>query len=139
MLPHNLKIPHRESDMRLNAVIVSSAIVLSVASVGAYARGGGGGHSSGGHSSGYSSSSHSSSSHTNSGYSSSHSSSVSPGTGAKSQSTQVHGYTRKNGTYVAPARRTTPDKDFRNNYSTKGNVNPYTGKAGTRVEPPKKK
>lgn len=125
--------------MKLNIVVAISAIVMSVASTGVYARGGGGGHSSGGHSSSYSSSSHSTSGHTSGGYTSSHSSSVSPGTGSKSQSVQVRGYTKKDGTYVAPARRTTSDNNFRNNYSTKGNVNPYTGKAGTRVEPPKKK
>jgi hypothetical protein len=48
-------------------------------------------------------------------------------------SAQVHvnGYTRANGTYVAPHQRTAPDATLQNNYSTKGNVNPYTGKEGT--------
>ena len=46
---------------------------------------------------------------------------------------QVKGYTKKNGTYVAPHRQTNPDHTQRNNYSTRGNVNPYTGKAGTRT------
>jgi len=48
------------------------------------------------------------------------------------------GYTRKNGTYVAPHHRTAPDKSKANNYGTKGNTNPYTGKKGT-VDPSKKK
>lgn len=37
---------------------------------------------------------------------------------------------RKNGAYVQPHRRTAPDSSRLNNYSTKGNTNPYTGKAG---------
>lgn len=40
------------------------------------------------------------------------------------------GYTKKNGTHVAPHMRSAPDGNKRNNWSTKGNVNPYTGKAG---------
>ena len=43
----------------------------------------------------------------------------------------VKGYTRKDGTYVSPHYRTAPDGNFYNNWSTKGNVNPYTGKEGT--------
>ena len=66
-------------------------------------------------------------------------SSVSPGTGSNSSSHSVRGYTRKDGTYVQPHRQTNPDKNFRNNYSTKGNQNPNTGKQGSRMEPPKKK
>jgi hypothetical protein len=46
--------------------------------------------------------------------------------------TSVRGYTRKDGTYVAPHQRTTPDKSKSNNWSTKGNVNPHTGKPGTK-------
>lgn len=44
----------------------------------------------------------------------------------------VGGYTRKDGTYVAPHRQTNPDSSKMNNWSTKGNVNPYTGKEGTK-------
>ncbi len=46
----------------------------------------------------------------------------------------VKGYTRKDGTYVAPHHRTNPDGNPHNNYSTQGNYNPYTGKQGT-VDP----
>lgn len=53
--------------------------------------------------------------------------------GASAQ-VSVNGYTKKDGTYVAPHQRTAPDSTTQNNYSTKGNVNPYTGKEGT-VEP----
>jgi hypothetical protein len=44
------------------------------------------------------------------------------------------GYTRRDGTYVAPHMRTRPDGNPWNNYSTRGNVNPYTGRGGT-VDP----
>ena len=57
---------------------------------------------------------------------------ASTGTGAKGSSTHVRGYVTKKGTYVAPHRRTTPDKTKTNNYSTKGNVNLVTGKRGTK-------
>src|SRR5262249_37966768 len=53
----------------------------------------------------------------------SRSSRSSSGTGSKSSSTKVSGYTKKNGTYVAPHRRTTPDGTQKNNWSTKGNTN----------------
>jgi hypothetical protein len=52
---------------------------------------------------------------------------------ASTVSAQVHvrGYTRKDGTYVAPYVRTAPDSTILNNYSTYPNVNPYTGRVGT--------
>ena len=43
----------------------------------------------------------------------------------------VSGYVTKNGTYVAPHYQTNPDSSKLNNWSTQGNVNPYTGKMGT--------
>jgi len=43
----------------------------------------------------------------------------------------VRGYYRSNGTYVQPHQRTAPNYTRNDNYSTVGNVNPYTGKAGT--------
>jgi hypothetical protein len=43
----------------------------------------------------------------------------------------VNGYYRSNGTYVQPYQRTAPDSTLSNNYSTQGNINPYTGQAGT--------
>jgi len=46
--------------------------------------------------------------------------------------TYVHGYTTKNGTYVAPHYRSAPDGNPYNNWSTVGNVNPYTGQVGTK-------
>lgn len=44
----------------------------------------------------------------------------------------VNGHTTKAGTYVPPHYRTGADDSKLNNWSTKGNVNPYSGKAGTR-------
>jgi hypothetical protein len=73
-----------------------------------FARGGGGYYSSGNYS--------------GSGYSQ---------TGSFGKDTTVHGYTRNDGTYVAPYHRTAPDNTKLNNYSTKGNINPYTGQPGT--------
>jgi hypothetical protein len=44
---------------------------------------------------------------------------------------KVRGYVKKDGTYVAPHVRTNPNSTKTDNYSTKGNYNPYTGKQGT--------
>jgi len=43
----------------------------------------------------------------------------------------VNGYERSNGTYVQGYYRSQPDGTVLNNYSTRGNVNPYTGQQGT--------
>lgn len=48
------------------------------------------------------------------------------------KSTRVRSHVRKDGTYVAPHRRTTPDSSRSNNWSTKSNTNPDTGKKGTK-------
>lgn len=48
-------------------------------------------------------------------------------------STHVRGYYRNNGTYVAPHYRSSPNNTKADNWSTKGNYNPYTGKQGTRT------
>lgn len=50
------------------------------------------------------------------------------------QSHTKSGYVKKDGTYVAPSVATNPDNSKLNNYSSKGNTNPYTGKEGT-VDP----
>ena len=44
----------------------------------------------------------------------------------------VRGYYRSDGTYVQPHYRSSPNSTTLDNWSTKGNVNPYTGKRGTR-------
>src|SRR5580704_18553976 len=43
----------------------------------------------------------------------------------------VHGYTRSNGTYVRPYYRSSSNGTVRDNFSYRGNINPYTGAAGT--------
>lgn len=43
----------------------------------------------------------------------------------------VSGYYKKDGTYVQPHYRSDPDSSTNNNWSTRGNVNPHTGKSGT--------
>lgn len=48
----------------------------------------------------------------------------------KAQPTRVKGYRKKNGTYVAPHMKTKPNNTEKDNYSSKPNVNPYTGKKG---------
>ena len=49
-----------------------------------------------------------------------------------SSSHSVSGHVRSNGTYVAPSHATNPNSTKSDNYSTKGNINPYTGKEGTK-------
>jgi len=56
------------------------------------------------------------------------------GEGSKPSNAPVQGYTKQDGTYVQPYHRTTPDATQNNNYGTKGNVNPYTGKEGTKKQ-----
>jgi hypothetical protein len=51
-------------------------------------------------------------------------------------SNSVQGYTKKDGTYVAPHQRTNPNGTQRDNWSSKPNYNPYTGKEGKK-EPQK--
>ena len=43
----------------------------------------------------------------------------------------TQGYYRNNGTYVQPYYSTNPNGTKLDNYSTQGNINPYTGQAGT--------
>lgn len=43
---------------------------------------------------------------------------------------RVRGYRKKNGAVVQPYHRSEADSTVNNNYSTQGNVNPYTGKSG---------
>ena len=54
---------------------------------------------------------------------------------ALAKDVSVSGYYRKNGTYVQPYHRSAPDGDFSNNWSTRGNINPYTGQMGTKDYP----
>jgi hypothetical protein len=56
------------------------------------------------------------------------------GSAPKSATDQhVNGYTRKDGKRVGSYMRTAPNGTQKDNFSTKGNVNPYTGKKGTKA------
>jgi hypothetical protein len=46
--------------------------------------------------------------------------------------TSVKPYTKRDGTYVQPHHRTAPNSTQRDNFSSRPNVNPYTGQSGTR-------
>lgn len=50
--------------------------------------------------------------------------------GSGSGSHSVRGHVRKDGTYVQPHRATNQNTTQRDNWSSKPNVNPYTGKPG---------
>ncbi len=43
----------------------------------------------------------------------------------------VRGYYRSSGGYVVPHYRSNPDRTVTNNYTFRGNTNPYTGSTGT--------
>jgi hypothetical protein len=45
--------------------------------------------------------------------------------------TRVNGYTRKDGTYVAPYTRSDSNSTVRDNWSYRGNTNPSTGETGS--------
>ena len=59
---------------------------------------------------------------------------VSASAHAKGGSHAVKGHVTKDGTYVAPHQQTNPNGTKVDNWSSKPNVNPYTGKTGT-VDP----
>jgi len=51
---------------------------------------------------------------------------------AEARVTRVRGYLKPStGRYVAPHYKTTPNRTKFDNFSTKGNYNPHTGKKGT--------
>lgn len=54
------------------------------------------------------------------------------GYGSNTRSHSTSGYTTQSGTYVAPSHATNPNNTQMDNYTTRGNVNPYTGAVGTR-------
>jgi len=52
--------------------------------------------------------------------------------GALAGTSRVRGSVTKSGTYRQPHYRTSPNKSKIDNWSTKGNSNPYTGKKGSK-------
>ncbi|ENU80608.1 hypothetical protein F975_01662 [Acinetobacter sp. ANC 3789] len=85
---------------------VFTCFALSILSITCFAKGGGSSH-------------YSSSRMTGSGY-------------TNPSHTRVSGYTKKNGTYVASYEKSHNNSTQLDNFDTKGNVNPYTGKDGTK-------
>lgn len=53
---------------------------------------------------------------------------------AFAQDTYINGYYRNDGTYVEPHYRSRANNNVYDNYSSQGNINPYTGQQGT-VDP----
>lgn len=51
---------------------------------------------------------------------------------AAQKAVSVGGYVNSSGQYVAPHYRSSPDATRTNNWSVSPNVNPYTGKIGTK-------
>ena len=58
------------------------------------------------------------------------------GWGSSPPSTTVRPYTTPQGTYVPQHQRTMPNHTPQDNWTTRGNTNPYTGQPGTRTPPP---
>ncbi len=63
--------------------------------------------------------------------------SLGPGFGSNPRSHAVRPYTRRDGTFVPPHRQSNPNREWRDNWSTNPNVNPFTGKEGSRINPPR--
>lgn len=51
---------------------------------------------------------------------------------ADARDVRVRGYVTKRGRYVGSYHRTSPNKTKADNYSTKGQINPWNGKAGSK-------
>lgn len=65
--------------------------------------------------------------------------SIGPGIGSNPRSHAVRPYVRRDGRFVAPHRRSSPNRQWRDNWSAKGNLNPHTGRKGSRVSPPRRR
>ena len=61
-----------------------------------------------------------------------HSAKVATGSGSSVSRSHVHGYPSNKGKFVADHYRSRKDQTKSNNWSAKGNVNPDTGKPGTK-------
>lgn len=97
--------------------LVPLCLSLFLVTGGAFARSGGHGHSSSSH-------------HSNSSSTTSKSSTTC--CAISSSDEHVGGYTKKDGTHVDGYMKTAPNSTEKDNFSTKGNTNPYTGKEGTK-------
>ena len=61
------------------------------------------------------------------------SSGYSYGTGSNLSTSSNKGYIKKSGNYVQPHFKSKPNKTELDNWSTRGNSNPWTGKEGTKT------
>ena len=59
-----------------------------------------------------------------------------PGFGSYPRSHMVRPHMRRDGRFIPQHRQSNPNKEWRDNWSTKPNVNPYTGREGSRISPP---
>ena len=50
----------------------------------------------------------------------------------EAEAARVRGYSRRNGTYIQPHYRSNPNSYKWDNWSSRGNTNPWTGKRGYR-------
>jgi hypothetical protein len=121
--------------MRSTSLFLSVTVAILPAT--GFARGGGGGHSSSSHSSsGHAASHYSSSGRSQAGLGGRHyySTRVSSHAGHINSTAdhEVRSYYRKNGEFVQNYHATNPNSTRLDNYSTIGNVNPYTGMPGTK-------
>ena len=55
------------------------------------------------------------------------------GAGSNFRSSYVRGYTRSDGSYTRGYYRTSPNRTQYDNYGTRGNYNPWTGRHGTKT------
>ena len=62
--------------------------------------------------------------------------SIGPGFGSNPRSHAVRPYIRRDGHFVPPHWQSNPNKEWRDNWSTKPNENPYSGREGSRINPP---
>jgi hypothetical protein len=61
---------------------------------------------------------------------------IGPGLGSNPRSHAVGPYIRRDGRFVSPHWQSNPNQEWRDNWSTKPNVNPYTGREGSRINRP---
>jgi hypothetical protein len=113
--------------MRFEIRAVGAAFLALAFANAATARGGGHGSGHSSHSLGHSSSHTLASGYRGPSHASTHMTAAGSG-----GSHTVRGYTRKDGTYVAPSGARNPNHSKLDNYSIKGNSNPYSGKQGTK-------
>jgi len=132
----------KEQTMKTQSAVLITALVTVVIAQSAFAGGGGSGRSSSGRSSygystgsksygGFSTESYKLPSYSTRSYGGSTKIYTPPGV-QNYRSTTVSPYVKRDGTFVGPSFRSTPNRSVNDNWSTKGNSNPFTGQKGSR-------